>query len=79
MADVGPTAAFECIDDGRKHSSYRIWCDTNADGIVDALEQSAEGRVKCRNGKVRRTKGDLKNFACAAESGKKKKNKHFFG
>ena len=76
MTDVGATAAFECTDDGRKHSSYRIWCDADGDGVFDELEQSAVGRVKCRGGNVRRVKGDLKNFECAGS--KKNKNK-FFG
>jgi len=78
MTDVGASAKFECTDAGRKHSTYRIWCDDNNDGVVDELEKSGVGRVKCRGGVVRRAKGDLKNFKCTAESDKKKKNK-FFG
>ncbi len=78
MTDVGGSANFECTDDGRKHSSYRIWCD-DGDGIFEDGESNAVGRVKCgQNGLVRRAKGDLKNFSCAAVSGNKKKNK-FFG
>ncbi|CBY14162.1 unnamed protein product [Oikopleura dioica] len=78
MTDVGGSANFECTDDGRKHSSYRVWCD-DGDGIFQDGESNAVGRVKCgQNGLVRRAKGDLKNFSCAAVSGTKKKNK-FFG
>ena len=77
MTDVGASAKFECTDDGRKHSTYRIWCDDDNDGEVGELELSAEGRVKCRGGVVRRAKGELKNFECAATPApvKKKKNK----
>jgi hypothetical protein len=82
MTDVGASAKFECTDAGRKHSTYRIWCDDDNDGEVGALEASAVGRVKCRGGVVRRAKGDLKTFKCAADpapgGGTKKKNK-FFG
>ncbi|CAG5086507.1 Oidioi.mRNA.OKI2018_I69.PAR.g11236.t1.cds [Oikopleura dioica] len=56
-------ASFECIDDGRKHSTYRITC---ADGTT-----SAEGRVKCKNNFVRRMNGDLRNFSCAGRGNKR--------
>ena len=82
MTDVGASAKFECTDDGRKHSSYRIWCDDNNDGVVDELEKSGVGRVKCRGGVVRRAKGDLKTFECAADTapgGSNKKKNKFFG